>query len=149
MLYLLLQGLQFIAENIKVGEADKLKPATISQKDMQEKPMKTTILRSTTIHRSFPGGISHRKDGIALWSAMDSQQFWLMLQVCKCSSAWWQRVWCAPHQRYPLSGLEDSCDTNSCLFVEPVFYTLKIRCRCHTVVKNYVFNALYLFIFYI
>ncbi|URE14144.1 hypothetical protein MUK42_12609 [Musa troglodytarum] len=60
------KGLQFIAENIKVGEADALKPATISQKDMQEKPMKTTILRSTTIHRSFPGGISQRKDGIAL-----------------------------------------------------------------------------------
>lgn len=67
---LILQGLQFLMENFKDGNADSPKFNPISQKDNQEKPLKPAILRSTTVHRSYPGGIALRREGIALWPSI-------------------------------------------------------------------------------
>ncbi|KAG6499343.1 hypothetical protein ZIOFF_039107 [Zingiber officinale] len=61
-----IKGLQFLMENFKDGNADSPKFNPISQKDNQEKPLKPAILRSTTVHRSYPGGIALRREGIAL-----------------------------------------------------------------------------------
>ncbi|XP_042402503.1 uncharacterized protein LOC121992289 [Zingiber officinale] len=61
-----IKGLQFLMENFKDGNADSPKFNPISQKDNQEKPLKPAILRSSTVHRSYPGGIALRTAGIAL-----------------------------------------------------------------------------------
>ncbi|XP_074558968.1 uncharacterized protein LOC141814910 [Curcuma longa] len=61
-----IKGLQFLMENFKDGNADSPKSNPIPQKDNQEKPLKPAILRSTTVHRSYPGGIALRRQGIAL-----------------------------------------------------------------------------------
>ncbi|XP_008798840.1 uncharacterized protein LOC103713619 [Phoenix dactylifera] len=60
-----LKGLQFLAETIEDGEAEKLKTRTILQKDLQEKLVKSTFSKATTIHRSYPS-IARRKEGLAL-----------------------------------------------------------------------------------
>ncbi|XP_010913208.1 uncharacterized protein [Elaeis guineensis] len=60
-----LKGLQFLAETVEDGGAEKLKSSTILQKDLQEKPVKSIFSKATTIHRSYPS-IALRKEGLAL-----------------------------------------------------------------------------------
>lgn len=61
-----LQGLQFLADALKPGELEEPKINDISQKDLSGKPLKNAFAKTTTIHRSYPSGISLRKEGILL-----------------------------------------------------------------------------------
>lgn len=61
-----LQGLQFIADALKPGEHEETKIKDTLQKDVGGKPLKSTFVNATTIHRSYPRGISLRKEGLIL-----------------------------------------------------------------------------------
>ncbi|KAJ0965181.1 hypothetical protein J5N97_026319 [Dioscorea zingiberensis] len=54
-------GLQFLAESIKPCDADEPKMNASLQNKITENPLK-----STTLHRFYPGGISLRKDGFVI-----------------------------------------------------------------------------------